>query len=1822
MSRRRPAARLITWTNYTNAGGTQGPTIGGGATIIMACKLHGFQVSDGNTWWYRVASPPWNSGFYVTADAFYNNGQTSGSLLGTPFVDNAVPDCTSNGGGGSNGTNETTGGSAHTWTDYTNAGGTQGPTIPGGATVSITCKVTGFRVSDGNTWWYQIGSSPWSNAYYVTADAFYNNGQTSGSLLGTPFVDYAVPDCSPGQVDGGGGGSPPPRGTNEFTGGAANTWSNYSNAGGTSGGTIPGGTSVAITCRVQGFRVSDGNTWWYLIASPPWQDFFVTADAFYNNGATSGSLQGTPFVDAAIPMCTGSQEALLYSTSLATGHSATHSPTCTYGYYPVNCASGDFWHAFTDAAIPGRGPGIALTRTYNSLDPTSQGIFGYGWTSDYDQHLLFNSPGRSDGSIVVLREDASEITATPSGGNSFATPSASDSAFQSNGDGTYTLTLHHLTNETFSASGQLVSISDLNGNTTTLSYNATGQLATIADSSGRVLSVAFGPNGLVSAISDPMGRTTTYGYDGTGNLTSTTNPLGRTWTFTYDGNHRMLTMADPRGGVVTNTYDSVGRVVQQVDPAGLATTFAYTGDNYGPNGGTTTITDPQGNVRLEQYANGFLMQVTKAPGSPTAATTSYAYDPTNYGQTSVTDPNNNVTTHTYDATGHLLTTTDAYGATTTNTYNALGELTTTATPLNEVTINTYDSDGNRLSSTDPLGKATTYTYGDPTNPGLVTLLADPDGRATQMTYDSHGDIASRTVSPAPGIHDTTTYAYDADSELVCQASANATALSVACPASGSVAKTTRNAYDTAGELTASTDANGHKATYAYDSDGNQTSVTDASGNKTTTSYDLDNRVTAVTNGANAAGSSTITTTYDVPAGTGACPAAGGASYCTTTTNPRGAGTIHVFDSTDHEIETVRPGSHVTHFTYDLVGNRTSETTPNGNVITYTYDNDNRLTGVAAPGLTSIAYAFNADGERTTMTDGSGTTAYIYDTAGRLAAIDEDGQDVAYAYDGAGNITTLTYPNGKQVSRTYNGAGWLATTKDWLGHTTSFTYDANGNEVGTTYPNGDTVTTAYALANNVSSTNVAHGATGLASVVYQRTPANLISQETDGSAIKQSALSEAYNAKNQLTSQGTSAFAYDATGNLTNNSGATQTYNTADELTSAAFPGQNTTYSYDSDGNRTTATPTWGRATSYGYNPLDELTNTSQAATKPAVSGLSANGGSTAGGGTITIIGHGFTEASVVNFGSTPAVTYTVVSDSALQAIVPAHTSGPVPVTVVSPGGTSPTTSADNYTYTKAPGVTRISPTAGPISGGGTMTITGSGFTGSTSVLFGSVRAHAFKVVSDTKITVTVPARTKGLVNVVVHTAQGTSLPLPTSGYAYVKGIAVTAVAPNVGPTIGHTSLTIQGYGFSNASAVTIGGATAKFTRGTNNTIRVVAPAHAAGSAAVVVHTPGGHNPTTAASQYTYEPIPAVTGISPPSGPTTGGNVITITGQSLNESGVTVYVGTRAAPTKALSATRLLAIVPPGTGTLPITVRSAAGTSPVTAAGNYSYVPATTNYIYNGDGLRMQTTSGASRTHYAWDTTTSVPELLRDATASYIYGPNGAVVEQIDAANTPSYYFHDAIGSTRALLAQDGTVSATYTYSPYGALIGKTGNATTPFQFAGYYADQASGLYYVVHRYYDPGTGQFASVDPLVDKTDATYTYAGDDPTNNVDPLGDSLWNPLSWTPLTWDTVNVAISFTPVGLLWGGAQALGGYASATGTCFAWGWGSSRCTNAVDHATWQALTFGISTRIGAASRLAGHLFDTGQYISETVTDAPHVSAANRPAASQGLSDSLCK
>ena len=101
-------------------------------------------------------------------------------------------------------------------------------------------------------------------------------------------------------------------------------------------------------------------------------------------------------------------------------------------------------------------------------------------------------------------------------------------------------------------------------------------------------------------------------------------------------------------------------------------------------------------------------------------------------------------------------------------------------------------------------------------------------------------------------------------------------------------------------------------------------------------------------------------------------------------------------------------------------------------------------------------------------------------------------------------------------------------------------------------------------------------------------------------------------------------------------------------------------------------------------------------------------------------------------------------------------------------------------------MTSVSPTAGPTTGGTSVTVTGTNFTGATAVKFGTTNATSFTVNSATRITATAPAEAAATVDIIVTTPGGTSATSAGDKYAYVTGPAVTGIArppdpPPAGP---------------------------------------------------------------------------------------------------------------------------------------------------------------------------------------------------------------------------------------------------------------------------------------------------------------------------------------------------------------------------------------------------------------------------------------------------------
>ncbi|WP_280343313.1 IPT/TIG domain-containing protein, partial [Nocardia abscessus] len=275
--------------------------------------------------------------------------------------------------------------------------------------------------------------------------------------------------------------------------------------------------------------------------------------------------------------------------------------------------------------------------------------------------------------------------------------------------------------------------------------------------------------------------------------------------------------------------------------------------------------------------------------------------------------------------------------------------------------------------------------------------------------------------------------------------------------------------------------------------------------------------------------------------------------------------------------------------------------------------------------------------------------------------------------------------------------------------------------------------------------------------------------------------------------------------------------------------------------------------SYTYLPVPSLTS------------VSPSQGSTSGGTTVTLTGSGLTGVTSVNFGATPATSFTVNSDTQITAVSPAG-SGIVSITATGPGGTSnPVT----FVYVIVPTITSISPTAGPASGGNSVTITGTNFTGPLTVRFGST-ATIFTVNSPTQITATAPAGS-GTVQVTVTGSGGTSNGV---SYTYAGVPSLTSINPNSGPVTGGTTVVLTGTGLSTTSAVSFGGTPAtSFTVNSNTQVTAVAPA-GTGTVQVTVTTAGG---TSNGLSYTYVAVPTLTSVVPNSGPAAGGTTVVLTG---------------------------------------------------------------------------------------------------------------------------------------------------------------------------------------------------------------------------------------------------------------------------------------------------------------------------------------------------------
>jgi RHS repeat-associated protein len=319
-----------------------------------------------------------------------------------------------------------------------------------------------------------------------------------------------------------------------------------------------------------------------------------------------------------------------------------------------------------------------------------------------------------------------------------------------------------VTTQTYDANGNLTGTVEPRGNApgaspdefrTSFTYDASGRLLTTTDPLGHVTTNVYDPVGNLRSVRDGNGHTTTYTYDAAGRTLTVTAPdLGVT-TYTYDDAGNLRTRQDGNGQTTTFAYDDAGRLVSETgpDPDGPGPQgAAVTSYTYDANDNRLTRTDPNGNA-------------TPASGD---GMTSYGYDRANR-QTSIdySDATPDVT-FTLDAVGNRIAMVDGSGTETRTydnldrllrvtrgsdtfsyVYDAVSNVTRRTYPGNTVVAYTFDA-LDRLTSATSSSQTTSYGY-DLASNLVQTALPAGNGYVETRAYDRAGrltEVANRRGS--------------------------------------------------------------------------------------------------------------------------------------------------------------------------------------------------------------------------------------------------------------------------------------------------------------------------------------------------------------------------------------------------------------------------------------------------------------------------------------------------------------------------------------------------------------------------------------------------------------------------------------------------------------------------------------------------------------------------------------------------------------------------------------------------------------------------------------------------------------------------------------------------------------------------------------------------------------------------------------------------------------------------------------------------------------------------------------------------------------------
>ena len=223
---------------------------------------------------------------------------------------------------------------------------------------------------------------------------------------------------------------------------------------------INGGPSDNFVSPVQAYRADHIYT--VTITAPGGVLNFAVGDT--NTGDNTGAY--TVMINGG----SGATSAAATGCSHGGGCAESHKTDCST-VRPVNCATGEFWHTFSDLSVPGRGLPLSLTRTYNSLLAGQDGPFGFGWSESYTMSATTDASG----AVTIVEANGSSLTFAKSG-TTYQAPGNVMATLVDNGDGTLTLARKDRSQYVFTAptvgtAGPLLKEIDRNGYLTGLAYS-------------------------------------------------------------------------------------------------------------------------------------------------------------------------------------------------------------------------------------------------------------------------------------------------------------------------------------------------------------------------------------------------------------------------------------------------------------------------------------------------------------------------------------------------------------------------------------------------------------------------------------------------------------------------------------------------------------------------------------------------------------------------------------------------------------------------------------------------------------------------------------------------------------------------------------------------------------------------------------------------------------------------------------------------------------------------------------------------------------------------------------------------------------------------------------------------------------------------------------------------------------------------------------------------------------------------------------------------------------------------------------------------------